>query len=183
MIYQITYLDHSKFNVTCPDNSTDNVAKWFGLTKATAEGGLMGLIKKYIIYMVMATLHAVITLRQYQMRRLRGTQNEPLPKVPFPEITRADAETKLEGMTKYLFNYGFYKFGYEVSMIALVSSITYRQDIVAVIYSVWLVLLLSFTRSKVSKIWGIFQIFLLTSILVQFVVMVNVPPNLCLGKC
>ncbi|XP_061387331.1 piezo-type mechanosensitive ion channel component [Musca vetustissima] len=183
MIYQIAYLDHTKYNAECVENGqtkiVGNNAEWFGLFKANSETGLMGLLKKYIIYMVIATLHAVISLRQYQMRRLKGTQNDPLPKVPFPEVTREDAEKKLESMIKYLLNYGFYKFGYEICMIALVSTITYRQDIVAVAYAVWLVLLLIFKRKKIAHFWSVFQIFILISIIVQYIVLVQLPPTMC----
>ncbi|XP_013104296.2 piezo-type mechanosensitive ion channel component isoform X3 [Stomoxys calcitrans] len=183
MIYQIAYLDHTKYNAICVENGQSKVvgnnAEWFGLFKANSETGLMGLLKKYIIYMVVATLHAVISLRQYQMRRLKGTQNDPLPKVPFPEVTREDAEKKLESMIKYLLNYGFYKFGYEICMIALVSTITYRQDIVAVAYAVWLVLLLIFKRKKIAHFWGVFQIFILISIIVQYIILVQLPPTMC----
>lgn len=186
MIYQIAYLDHLKYNAECVEGGVTTIvgnnAEWFGLLKADPETGLMGLLKKYIVYMVIATLHAVITLRQYQMRRLRGTQNDPLPKVPFPEVTREDAERKLESMIKYLLNYGFYKFGYEICMISLVSTITYRQDIVAVAYAVWLVLLLIFKRKKIVHFWGVFQIFILISIILQYILLVQVPPKMCMSK-
>lgn len=33
----------------------------------------------------------------------------------FPNITRRDADTNLENFFKYTANYGFYKFGVEVS--------------------------------------------------------------------
>lgn len=185
MIYQIAYLDHSKYDFKCPDANgkyKGNNAEWFGLYKASPEYGLMGLLKIYIVYMVIATLHAVISLRQYQMRRLKGTLTDPVPKVVFPDVGREHAEKKLEGMIKYLFNYGFYKFGYEICLIALVSTITYRQDIVAVAYSVWLILLLLFKRSKNAHIWGILQVFILVSILVQYVILVEFPPSMCVGK-
>ncbi|XP_023298570.2 piezo-type mechanosensitive ion channel component isoform X4 [Lucilia cuprina] len=184
MIYQIAYLNHAKYDYKCPSGDVDgqykgNNAEWFGLYKASPEFGLMGLLKRYIIYMVIATLHAVIALRQYQMRRLKGIQNDPLPKVAFPGIGREDAEKKLEGMIKYLLNYGFYKFGYETCLVALVSTITYRQDIVAVAYSVWLILLLLFKRKKNAHIWGVLQVFILSSILVQYVLLVELPPSMC----
>ncbi|XP_065355463.1 piezo-type mechanosensitive ion channel component [Calliphora vicina] len=183
MIYQIAYLNHAKYDYNCPNENGQykgNNAEWFGLYKASPEFGLMGLLKRYIIYMVIATLHAVIALRQYQMRRLKGIQNDPLPKVAFPGVGREDAEKKLEGMIKYLLNFGFYKFGYEICLVALVSTITYRQDIVAVAYSVWLILLLLFKRKKNAHIWGVLQVFILTSILVQYVLLVELPPSMCI---
>ncbi|XP_044316384.1 piezo-type mechanosensitive ion channel component isoform X9 [Drosophila rhopaloa] len=181
MIYQIGYLSHSQYNVVCSDNQTANNAEWIGLTKADkVTGGLMSLLRTYIIYMVIVTLHAVITLRQLQMRVKIGALNAPPTKLLFPQINRADAEKDLVGLVKYLLNFGFYKFGIEISLIALVSTITYRQDIVAVAYALWLVVLLLLRRSQCAKIWGVFQAFFAISILTQYIVLVGLPPSSCL---
>ncbi|XP_017132300.1 piezo-type mechanosensitive ion channel component isoform X6 [Drosophila elegans] len=181
MIYQIGYLSHSQYNVVCSDNQTANNAEWIGLTKADkVTGGLMSLLRTYIIYMVIVTLHAVITLRQLQMRVKIGALNAPPTKLLFPNIIRADAEKDLVGLVKYLLNFGFYKFGIEISLIALVSTITYRQDIVAVVYALWLVVLLLLRRSQCAKIWGVFQAFFAISILTQYIVLVGLPPSSCL---
>ncbi|KAH8413427.1 hypothetical protein KR009_010997 [Drosophila setifemur] len=181
MIYQIEYLSHSQYNVVCSDNRTANNAEWVGLTKADKlEGGLMSLLRTYIIYMVIVTMHAVITLRQLQMRIKIGSLNAPPTKLLFPNIVRADAEKDLVGLVKYLLNFGFYKFGIEISLIALVSTITYRQDIVAVAYALWLVVLLLLRRSQCAKVWGVFQAFFAISILMQFIVLVGLPPSSCL---
>ncbi|KAH8376905.1 hypothetical protein KR093_002071 [Drosophila rubida] len=182
MIYQIEYLDHKQYSVTCSDNRTANNAEWIGLNKADKlEGGLMGLLRTYIIYMVIVTMHAVISLRQLQMRVKIGENVAMQPKLLFQHITRADAEKDLVGLVKYLLNFGFYKFGIEISLIALVSTITYRQDIVAVVYAVWLVVLLLLKRSQCAKMWGIFQTFFAISILLQYIVLVGLPPSWCMG--
>lgn len=139
----------------------------------------MGLLRKYMFYMVIVTMHAVVTLRQTQMRIITGQRNAPL-KVLFPNITRKHAEENLRGMLKFLCNYGFYKFGFEITLIMLVGTIAYRQDIVAVVYAVWLLVILCLQRSKCAKIWIIFQIFIAVSIFLQYIVLVNLPPSLCL---
>ncbi|EDW25357.1 GL26552 [Drosophila persimilis] len=181
MIYQIEYLSHTQYTVFCSDNRTANNAEWVGLTKAEKmEGGLMSLLRTYIIYMVTVTMHAVITLRQLQMRVKIGAVNAPPTKLLFPNIIRADAEKDLVGLVKYLLNYAFYKFGIEISLIALVSTITYRQDIVAVAYALWLVVLLLLRRSQCAKIWGVFQAFFAISILTQYIILVGLPPSSCL---
>ncbi|XP_068147374.1 piezo-type mechanosensitive ion channel component isoform X2 [Drosophila tropicalis] len=181
MIYQIEYLKHSDYNVSCPDNRSANNAEWIGLSKADKQhGGLMSLLRTYIIYMVIVTLHAVISLRQLQMRVKIGALNDPPTKLLFPHITRSDAEKDLVGLVKYLLNFGFYKFGIEISLIALVSTITYRQDIVAVVYALWLVVLLLLKRSQCAKIWGVFQAFFAISIFVQYIFLVGLPPSSCL---
>ncbi|XP_034101596.1 piezo-type mechanosensitive ion channel component isoform X11 [Drosophila albomicans] len=182
MIYQIEYLDHNQYSVTCSDNRTANNAEWIGLNKADKlEGGLMGLLRTYIIYMVIVTMHAVISLRQLQMRVKIGENAANQPKLLFQQITRADAEKDLVGLVKYLLNFGFYKFGIEISLIALVSTITYRQDIVAVVYAVWLVVLLLLKRSQCAKMWGVFQAFFAISILLQYIVLVGLPPSWCMS--
>ncbi|BFF94783.1 piezo-type mechanosensitive ion channel component [Drosophila madeirensis] len=181
MIYQIEYLSHTQYNVFCSDNRTANNAEWVGLTKAEKlEGGLMSLLRTYIIYMVIVTMHAVITLRQLQMRVKIGAVNATPTKLLFPNIVRADAEKDLVGLVKYLLNFAFYKFGIEISLIALVSTITYRQDIVAVAYALWLVVLLLLKRSQCAKIWGVFQAFFAISIAMQYIVLVGLPPSSCL---
>ncbi|XP_032592572.1 piezo-type mechanosensitive ion channel component isoform X1 [Drosophila grimshawi] len=181
MIYQIEYLDHTQYNVMCSDNRTANNAEWIGLNKANKlEGGLMSLLRTYIIYMVIVTMHAVISLRQLQMRIKIGENSVTQQKLLFQNITRADAEKDLVGLVKYLLNFGFYKFGIEISLIALVSTITYRQDIVAVAYALWLVVLLLLKRSQCAKMWGIFQAFFAVSILLQYIVLVGLPPSWCM---
>lgn len=141
----------------------------------------MGLLKSYIIYMVMVTLHSVVTMRQYQMRSIFNDQNKAIPKVLFPRIKREDAEKNLKGMIKYLFNYGFYKFGMEITMITLVSTIAYRQDIFAVVYTFWLVFLMWLGRSRSARIWGVFQLFILVTIILQYVLLIGMPPELCIS--
>ncbi|ALC38217.1 Piezo [Drosophila busckii] len=180
MIYQIEYLDHSRYSVSCSENRTANNAEWVGLNKADKlAGGLMSLLRTYIIYMVIVTMHAVISLRQLQMRVKIGENINNQPKLLFQHVTRADADKDLVGLIKYLLNFGFYKFGIEIALIALVSTITYRQDIVAVVYALWLVVLLLLKRSQCAKIWGIFQSFFAISILVQYIVLVGLPPSWC----
>ncbi|XP_034474344.1 piezo-type mechanosensitive ion channel component [Drosophila innubila] len=181
MIYQIEYLDHKQYSVTCADNRSTNNAEWIGLNKADKlEGGLMGLLRTYIIYMVIVTMHAVISLRQLQMRAKIGEISANQPKLLFQNITRADAEKDLVGLAKYLLNFGFYKFGIEISLISLVATITYRQDIVAVAYALWLVVLLLLRRSQCAKMWGVFQAFFAISILLQYIVLVGLPPSWCM---
>ncbi|XP_030384819.1 piezo-type mechanosensitive ion channel component isoform X4 [Scaptodrosophila lebanonensis] len=181
MIYQIEYLDHSDYSVVCSDNLTANNAEWVGLSKADKQhGGLMSLLRTYIIYMVIVTLQAFISLRQLQMRVKTGTSTADIPKVLFPQIARPDAEKDLVGLAKYLLNYGFYKFGMEISLIALVSTITYRQDIVAVAYAICLIVMLLLRRSQLAKVWGVFQAFFAISILLQYIVLVGLPPKLCM---
>ncbi|XP_039949195.1 piezo-type mechanosensitive ion channel component isoform X2 [Bactrocera tryoni] len=183
MIYQIGYLTHEDYDVRCKDEDTihGNSALWFGLQKADdTTNGLIGLIKMYIIYMIVVTLHAVVSLRQFQMRAMADNEDKAETKVLFPATDRAKAETNLKSMIQYLFNYGFYKFGQEISLIMLVTTIAYRQDVVAIFYVVWLAVLLMFSRARRSSVWGIFQVFIALSIFLQYLVLLGLPPSLCI---
>ncbi|XP_036328319.1 piezo-type mechanosensitive ion channel component isoform X2 [Rhagoletis pomonella] len=183
MIYQIGYLSHEDYDVKCDNENTThgNSAVWFGLQKADdTTNGLIGLIKMYIIYMIAVTLHAVVSLRQFQMRAIYGHSQKDHGKVLFPSTDRVKAEKNLKSMIQYLFNYGFYKFGQEISLIMLVTTIAYRQDIVAICYVVWLSVLLMFSRKRRSSVWGIFQVFIALGIFLQYLVLLGLPPSLCL---
>lgn len=132
--------------------------------------------------MIVVTLHAVVSLRQFQMRAMKGHEHKADTKVLFPSTDRAKAETNLKSMIQYLFNYGFYKFGQEITLIMLVTTIAYRQDIIAIFYVIWLAVLLMFSRRRRSSVWGIFQVFVALSIFLQYLVLLGLPPSLCVGR-
>lgn len=60
------------------------------------------------------TFYVVVTIRQKYVRHLRG---RPLSRsrVLFPRISYKDVNEDILSCIKYLFNYGFYRFGVEVS--------------------------------------------------------------------
>lgn len=53
------------------------------------------------------------------------------------------------------------------------------MDIVAIFYTVWLCLLFAVSRSNKARIWPVFLWFIVILIVLQYVVAVNLPPNLC----
>lgn len=185
MLYQVTYIDHSQFNVTCVNTTNEtepvvvNNAEWFGFSKIAKGSTLPGLVKMYIIYIAMVTVDVIIRLRQRISRMLQGLPDER-PTVLFPNVTRNDAEMDLWHMVKYLANYGFYKFGVEVCLIFTVIVIGLRMDIVALLYAIWLSCIFYVDRRKMAALWPAFQWFIALSIVVQYVLIVGAPPGLCL---
>lgn len=103
------------------------------------------------------------------------------PKVLFPRITRNDADKDLTHLIKYLFNFAFYKFGVEVTLLMLVILISSRQDIIAVLYTFWLCFLFGISREMKHRIWPIFQSFIVILIVIQYIIAVNLPPFFCFG--
>ncbi|XP_033241797.1 piezo-type mechanosensitive ion channel component isoform X2 [Drosophila pseudoobscura] len=177
MIYQIKYLDQSQYDYKCKNN-TVNFAEWMGLSKMDPTfSSLLRYISPYIVYMIVTSLHAVVKLRDHLIRYSMFKRKER--KVLFPKISRQDAERDFAGLIKYLLNYGYFKFGLEITLIGIVSTIALRRDLLALTYAVWLILLLSLNRMQCARIWEILQLYFVLSIFVQYLYLLNFPPNLC----
>ncbi|KAL1124046.1 hypothetical protein AAG570_001816 [Ranatra chinensis] len=180
MIYQIQYIDHDHWNVTCPsDNTTYNSAEWIGFNKADADHSLPHLVKGYIGVILVVTLHSVVLMRQKYQRHLKG-RSLARPLVMFPRVSYRELDKDITHCIKYLFNYGFYRFGVEISLMAVVALIGTRMDFYAVLYSFWLCILIIPKRAFLSKVWGVFTVFIVITIPVQYVLVVGLPPSLCI---
>ncbi|KAK9510545.1 hypothetical protein O3M35_005299 [Rhynocoris fuscipes] len=179
MIYQINYIDHNQWNVTCPgDNETYNTAEWIGFDKVGPATTLPLLLKGYIVVILIITFHSVIIRRQKYQRHLRG-RHLSRPFIMFPRINYRDVDNNVTSCIKYLFNYGFYRFGVEVCLIAIVTLIGLRMDFYAVLYSFWLCLLITPNRRVLSSIWPFFTLFIVVTIPFQYALAIGFPPFMC----
>ncbi|CAH1388772.1 unnamed protein product [Nezara viridula] len=179
MIYQIEYIEHARFNVSCEnDNMTYNTAKWVGFEKTGSDSSLVSLLSGYIAIILIVTFHAVVLTRQNYQRHLKG-RSLVRPLIIFPGITFVHAEKNLLYCVKYLINYVFYRFGIELCLIACVILIGTRMDIYACIYAIWIFLLITPRRSVLSVVWPILTIFIAISIPFQYSLVVGLPPFLC----
>lgn len=100
----------------------------------------------------------------------------------FPQISRDDADQQLINLIKYLFNYAFYKFGTEFTFLSMILLVRVRADVIAVLYVIWLCILFGVSRKSKRRIWFFFQWFIIISILVQYTVILSLPPFLCSSK-
>lgn len=66
-------------------------------------------------------------------------------------------------------------------MLMLVVVISYRLDAIASIYTIWLSILFGVSRGTKYRIWPIFQWFIVALIVLQYVLVVDLPPLLCIG--
>ncbi|XP_052564946.1 piezo-type mechanosensitive ion channel component isoform X6 [Culex pipiens pallens] len=184
MMYQVEYIKEANFVSECPNiaaNSTDmdmNNAKWFGFQKTDALSSLADLLRPYLIYIIVVTIHAVVVLRQ-TIRRIRLGQSPRTPHLMFPNVTRSDADKDIPRMIKYLFNYGFYKFGVEISLVSLISLIAYRMDVFSCLYAVWVCVMFHMTRDSLRKMWRFLTWFTVSLIPLQYVIFIGLPPALC----
>nr|XP_033182911.1 piezo-type mechanosensitive ion channel component isoform X6 [Bombus vancouverensis nearcticus] len=190
MLYQIQYIDHNNWNINCTkfpsenqtqygsNNTMYNIAEWFGIKKGE-PGHLAELLKGYIGILVVTTLRKIIRIRQCFYRK---AHSEPLdtPQVMFPSITREDADKGVPQCLKFLFNYGFYKFGVEFCLIGIVALIGTRLDFYSVLYSIWLLLFFSLKRKAISRIWPFFKFFGIILLPIQYSFVVAPPSWFCI---
>ncbi|XP_018407088.1 PREDICTED: piezo-type mechanosensitive ion channel component [Cyphomyrmex costatus] len=191
MLYQIKYINHNNWNVNCTrsvdrvddqqytsNNTVYNIAEWFGMKKAD-PGMLPDLLKGYIGIVTVTTFRKIIRIRQWFYRHNKG-ESLDTPQVMFPTITRMDADKGLPECLKFLFNYGFYKFGLEMCLIGIVTLIGTRLDFYSVLYSVWLLLFFSLKRKTVARIWPCFRTFAIILLPIQYAIVVAPPSWLCI---
>lgn len=143
----------------------------------------MDYFNRYVIYIIISTLHALILMRQRLMRKILNLVNPPTKeRILFANINRESAEKDTPSLIKFLLNYGFYKFGYETCLILITVTISFRDDLVAVTYSIWLVVLLLLKRPKIIQIWPVLRAFTVISIILQFLVLLLFPNSFCVSK-
>jgi len=126
------------------------------------------------------TLQAVVYIRQ-SYNRFMTQRPEPILGVLFPKITRLDADKNLTTSFKYLLNYGFYKFGVEITLVTMVVVIGTRLDVFSLLYSSWLIPMFLLERVKLSRIWLAFIGFIAVLLPIQYLSAVGLPPFLCPG--
>jgi len=66
--------------------------------------------------------------------------------------------------------------------MATVALIGTRMDVYAVLYGIWLCVLVIMKRAYLAQIWGIYQLFIVILVPIQYAMAVGLPPALCIGK-
>ena len=150
------------------------------MKKVDSSFRLSELLEGYIGIITVTTFRAIISIRQWFFRQGNG---EPLgtPMVMFPNIKRADADKGIVPCLKFLFNYGFYKFGLEFCLMGIVLLIGTRLDFYSVLYSIWLMILFSMNRKTTSRVWPFLKVFAIVLLPVQYALVVAPPTWLCIG--
>ncbi|CAH0726071.1 unnamed protein product, partial [Brenthis ino] len=186
MVYQIEYIKHSYFEVNCTkmgenntlNTTTYNNAEWVGFRKASSARPLVVLLKGYIGLIAVFTFYSLVTYRQQTIRAL-GLLPGHKEKIMFPEVTRKEADKDILHCIKYFINYGFYKFGVEISLICLMGVIGSRMDVCAVVYAGWLLALTAARRARLARLWPAFTACVTVLVPLQYMVAVGFVPLLC----
>uniref|UniRef100_A0A182PCF5 Piezo-type mechanosensitive ion channel component n=1 Tax=Anopheles epiroticus TaxID=199890 RepID=A0A182PCF5_9DIPT len=186
MIYQVKYIKEGDFQSECPNidaNTTQmdmNNAKWIGMRKTGSGETLSDLLRPYLVYILIVTVHTVTILRQ-TIHRMRLGLSPKTPSLMFPNVVRADADKDIPRMIKYLFNYGYYKFGVEISLVALIVVIGNRMDVLSIFYAIWLAVMFHMTREGLQRLWKGLTWFIVVVIPIQYVLFIGLPPFACVN--
>lgn len=134
-------------------------------------------VDHYLLVLVLTTIFSFITIH-YERRRTKDV--ELSFGVIFTGIGRREADMGIISGCKYFCNFGFYKFGVEITCLALVIAISNRLDSVAAIYGIILILI-STTTSKqtLAKLWPVIIFLVSLLIPVQYVLRLGLPGILC----
>nr|CAI5863187.1 unnamed protein product [Callosobruchus analis] len=187
MVFALRYIDESDFDVVC------NVTKHPGLKQVRRNTAYWLGYKKYefhetplymqllwpMMFILVSALWKIVLARQKIMRKQRGLPPIREPTL-FPEVTFREADTSLINYIKYAFNYGYYRMGFEITMICVVLVITVRMDGYSIMYCAWLCILLLLNRKILRWIWPIFVGFVALSLSCQYIIAVGLPPHWCL---
>lgn len=82
-------------------------------------------------------------------------------------------------MLKFLVNFFFYKFGIEITFIAIVLLMGKRMDMLALIYMACLFALFLGSPRIQRTVWPYFKLAVFVLTLLQYLMLLGVPPFLC----
>ncbi|ESO89783.1 hypothetical protein LOTGIDRAFT_124598, partial [Lottia gigantea] len=155
-------------------------ALWVGLAKISKlDVTISYYISNYLLILLLVAFESIV--RYHQIQRYRHEQIvKPKTGIVFPEIKREDADKGLKNCIMYFFNYGFYKFGLEICYITTAATISIRADAYAVLYAIFLGILLLLSRRGNSRIWPLYTIVLAILLPLQYLSCVGFPLGLCL---
>lgn len=107
-----------------------------------------------------------------KVHRQTSENSKAAPKVMFAKITKKNAEKSITNLIKFLFNYGYYYFGIEITLMTFVAVAFTRMDLTSIIYGlVFTIIIIVFNDRTESfeRIWNVATYFIGAMIIVQCV--------------
>ena len=194
MLYQLSIASYFKTDVNCsvihlsPFAANDTDYPPFNQPASMDYRAYLGFkevhdvffyILKYLIILLVLTVHSVVTLRQRVHRQRFGLVANPAGLL-FMEGSRKSADKGFVGSIQFLLNYGFYKFGLELTILSMIVLIGQRMDVMGVVFSVWLFLTSLLRRKRVQCLWPFFTCFIMIMIPVQYSMSLGIPTIACI---
>ncbi|XP_043986054.1 piezo-type mechanosensitive ion channel component 2 [Gambusia affinis] len=151
---------------------------WCGALQK-CEGRILPCLRNHL--MVLGLLVFEATVHRHQLYfRLRNDLKPPPFSIIFQFITRQQLDHGVLPCAKYFINFGFYKFGLEISLIIAVNVIGQRMDFYALLHSGALMAVLSRRRRKaIGEVWPKYCCFTAGLMVFQYLLCIGIPPALC----
>ncbi|XP_036961535.1 piezo-type mechanosensitive ion channel component 2 [Acanthopagrus latus] len=151
---------------------------WCGALRK-CEGRILPCLQNHL--MVLGLLVFEATVHRHQLYfRLHNDLKPPPFSIIFQGITRQHLDHGILPCIKYFINFGFYKFGLEISLIMAVNMIGQRMDFYALLHSCALMaLLLRRRRKAIGEVWLKYCCFTAGLMVLQYVLCIGIPPAFC----
>lgn len=148
---------------------------WAGLAK---HSNMLSYLGGYVLVIVLCSFASVVRARQ---RRVRLWYHLPVP--PFGTIfadgNRDHADDGLLECVRFLINYGFYKFGVELTFIVVIINVAVRLDALAFVYGIAVLLMFHLRRRTLSRCWPFFCTLLGLIYPCEYLLALGPPPSAC----
>ncbi|KAM4738104.1 piezo-type mechanosensitive ion channel component 2 [Anableps anableps] len=151
---------------------------WCGALRK-CEGRILPCLSNHL--MVLGLLVFEATVHRHQLHfRLRNDLKPPPFSIIFQFITRQHLDHGVLPCIKYFINFGYYKFGLEISLIVAVNLIGQRMDFYALLHSGALIAVVSRRRRKaIGEVWPKYCCFTAGLMVFQYLLCIGIPPAFC----
>uniref|UniRef100_A0A672G1W0 Uncharacterized protein n=1 Tax=Salarias fasciatus TaxID=181472 RepID=A0A672G1W0_SALFA len=194
MFYQLKVIRPLDYSSNCTAVSTQHIpvsvqwsilyiepvdpVYWCGALRK-CEGRILPCLRNHL--MVLALLVFEATVHRHQLYfRLRNDLKPPPFSIIFQGITRTHLDHGVLPCIKYFINFGYYKFGLEISLIVAVNVIGQRMDFYALLHSCALLAVLFRRRRKaIGEVWPKYCCFTAGLMVLQYLLCIGIPPAFC----
>lgn len=187
MIYQLEFIK-SPLVTNCSNTSGKSIDPYLqedhdnlvyiGILKST---DIIKSLESNIVIFLMLTVQKIIKMKNKYIRKKR-VDTQPIYSTIFDQVTWRDMDKSIVNFFKYQVNFFFYRFGLEICLCMTSIVIIVRMDAYALLYGIWLGFFLRMRRKTVCQMWTVYFVFLLITLLIQYVECLGLPPILCYGK-
>uniref|UniRef100_A0A183FVK1 Piezo_RRas_bdg domain-containing protein n=1 Tax=Heligmosomoides polygyrus TaxID=6339 RepID=A0A183FVK1_HELPZ len=130
-----------------------------------------------VVAIIALALQSVVVYRQRLYRRRHGL---PEGRV-FPSLQPDEFDRSVPNALMFLVDFGFYKFGFEISVIMMAINAWIRMDGLGAVMCIWIGVFALSKRQVCRKVWYIFVIYLAILLPTQYIIYVGLPEDSCLA--
>lgn len=158
MLYNLTMAPAKRL-----ESPNDSIDYLFDLSRSES---ILGSIKFCFAYIIAVTLFYALKYWQQEKRMGKG-EPRATPSVVFNDISRENSDGSFVNLVKYFVNYGFYKFGIEITLIMFIVGFFTRLDTFTIFYTFWFIVLVYRKREKAEIFWSLAATSVFLSLVVQ----------------